>query len=156
MLIRTAQLKDIRGIYNLILTYSSEKLLLPRGKNDIEKNIDKFFVATECDSVIGCGAYDDYPPELYEIRSLAVKTDFLMKGIGSQIVRKIEVFLQANKVCGTHCKVFALTYKPDFFLKSGYMIGRKENLPWKIWQVCFFCEKFDSCDEIVVTKELTK
>ncbi|MBC7196991.1 MAG: GNAT family N-acetyltransferase, partial [Deferribacterales bacterium] len=80
----------------------------------------------------------------------AVKEDFIGKGIGKQLV---ENALKRAKDLGIK-KVFALTYKLEFFKKLGFYEISKDGLPRKIWSDCLKCPLFPDCDEIAVMIEL--
>jgi amino-acid N-acetyltransferase len=51
-------------------------------------------------------------------------------------------------------KVFALTYKPEFFKKMGFQQVDKSELPHKVWLECVKCVKFPDCDEVAVIRTL--
>ena len=52
-------------------------------------------------------------------------------------------------------RVFALTYKPDFFEKLGFVRVDKSQLPHKIWTDCLKCSKFPDCDEVALVSDLS-
>jgi hypothetical protein len=55
-------------------------------------------------------------------------------------------------------RVFALTRKPNFFMRLGFQLTRIEKLPRKVRRDCVFCPIFHACDEvamIISTKELS-
>jgi amino-acid N-acetyltransferase len=47
-------------------------------------------------------------------------------------------------------KVFALTLEPDFFVKAGFKVLEKGDLPMKVWSDCARCPKQQECDEVAV------
>ncbi len=51
-------------------------------------------------------------------------------------------------------RVFALTYKPGFFEKLGFRLANVANFPRKVWNECYRCPKFPSCNEIAVSIDL--
>ena len=51
-------------------------------------------------------------------------------------------------------RVFALTYRTDFFERLGFKIVDKSVLPRRLWTDCLKCVKFPDCDEIAVVLEL--
>ncbi|MGH2599679.1 MAG: hypothetical protein ACRDJ9_09845, partial [Dehalococcoidia bacterium] len=51
-------------------------------------------------------------------------------------------------------RVFALTYKPGFFEKQGFQIADVMQFPRKVWNECYRCPKFPSCNEIAVAIDL--
>ena len=52
-------------------------------------------------------------------------------------------------------RLFALTYKPEFFRKIGFEEIDKSTLPHKIWGDCIKCSKFPECDETAMMLELS-
>jgi amino-acid N-acetyltransferase len=88
--------------------------------------------------------------DLAEVRSLAVDENYEGRGIGRQLV---EACLQEAREIGLK-KVFALTYKDQFFAKLGFRIIEKSELPHKIWGDCIKCAKFPECDEIAMSIKL--
>ena len=68
------------------------------------------------------------------------------RGIGRQIVE----LLLAEAGMLEISRVFALTRKPDFFLKLDFRLTRIEKLPRKVRRDCVFCPKFHACDEVAV------
>lgn len=90
--------------------------------------------------------------DLAEIRSLAVREDWQKKGLGRQLV---QYCLADAKDLGFQ-RVFALTYKVEFFDKLGFKKVEKLTLPQKIWGDCVHCAKFTDCDEVAMLLALDK
>ena len=49
---------------------------------------------------------------------------------------------------------FALTYQPAFFERLGFRQADVMTLPRKVWNECYRCPKFPTCNEIAVVYEL--
>jgi amino-acid N-acetyltransferase len=81
---------------------------------------------------------------------LAVEEEDQSKGIGAKLVKAC---LEESRFLGVK-RVFALTYRPEFFEKLGFERVDKTVLPHKIWTDCLKCVKFPDCDEIAVVKEI--
>jgi amino-acid N-acetyltransferase len=81
------------------------------------------------------------------VRSLAVAPGQERRGIGRTLVTAA---LEEAKAMGI-TRVFALTYKPDFFVRLGFAVVDKAELPQKIWGDCVKCVKFPQCDETAVS-----
>ncbi len=64
----------------------------------------------------------------------------------------MEECLKETKELGIN-RVFALTYKPEYFEKAGFKKIEKDELPHKIWSECINCPKFPDCDEVAMLKE---
>ncbi|HRU01520.1 MAG TPA: N-acetyltransferase [Victivallales bacterium] len=148
--IRRAKKSEAGKIQRLLAKYAEKKLLLPRSRENIEKNISSFKVAEKDGKIIGCCAVKDYGNALFEIRSLAVEKTLNGKGIGTKLVKR---WISALKKKNAR-KIFALTYRPSFFEKIGFEIVSKELFPEKIWADCINCSKKDNCDEIAVLMKI--
>ena len=85
--IREANNLEIDNIYSMLKPYSHDGVILERSREDIEKNIDKFFVAKINNNIAGVVTYYNYSDELLEIRSLAVRKEYYSQGIGAALVR---------------------------------------------------------------------
>ena len=108
-------------------------------------------VAEDKGKMIGCCALHVSWEDLAEIKALAISHAYQKKGIGTKLVAA----LQKNaKQLGIR-KAFALTFKPQFFLKLGYTQISREELPHKIWGECVNCHLFPDCGEIPLIKDLT-
>lgn len=157
IIIRKALMCDVKSLYNLFSEYSKIGEMLPRSMSDIYEHLRDFYIAEVektgekgCNETIGACALSIVWENLAEIRSLAVKKPYTRKLIGTALIdRCIEEakFFKINKI-------FALTYKPDFFKKSGFKAIDKSGLPHKIWSACISCVKFPDCDETAVMLEL--
>ena len=150
-MIRKATIKDVKAIHKLLKKYGDKGELLPRPLSVLYDHVRDFSVyVDEKDSVIGCCALQFCWDDLAEIRSLAVHPDHLGKTIGSQLAEVVLVEAKSFNVK----KVFALTYRPNFFNKFGFVQIERSELPLKIWADCIVCVKFPDCDEIAMMKEI--
>ena len=143
---------DVMKIYHLLNVYAAKHLLLSRDAEDILEKIRNFRIA-EIDGVFaGCAALRDYGNSLFEVRSLAVAERFTGQGIGSRLVSH---FLEEKKKSGVPARLFALTYRVNFFCNLGFRIVDKSMFPGKIWSDCILCPKKDCCDETAVLFEIS-
>jgi len=149
-MIRKALLKDIKQMQELINSFAKDNIMLPRSLNELYDNVRDFWVYENRGKVIGCSALHICWDNLAEIKSLAVKKNMQRKQIGTELVTRC---LEEAKVLGAK-KVFALTYKPDFFKKLGFRKVKHSDLPHKIWAECINCPKFPNCQEIALLKVL--
>ncbi len=85
-----------------------------------------------------------------EIKSLAVDENHTRQGIGTRLV---EACVSEAITLGLY-KIFALTYRVDFFKQIGFKEVDKSLLPHKIWSDCLKCVKFPECDEVAVLLEV--
>lgn len=148
--IRNADKKDIYIISELLRPYAEEKLLLPRGPEDILSHLKNFCTAHVGDKIAGCCALRDYGNNLFEVRSLAVSKEFSNMGIGTSLVR----FCMEKAARNGKVKVFALTYRSALFERLGFKKVQKSLFPEKIWSDCSVCSKKDKCDEEAVLLEI--
>ena len=150
IMIRQAKVSDVKSIQKLIAFYAEKKEMLPRSLNDIYENIQEFFVATSENHVIASCALHVSWEDLAEIKALAVGHGHQGKGMGTELVIACE-----NKARELGIKkVFALTFKPEFFKKLKYKKISREKLPHKIWGECVKCPLFPDCGETPLMKHL--
>lgn len=151
-MIRKAQLKDIRPIYDLLQEYGNRGELLPRPLSELYDHLRDFsvFVDEEKDTVLGCCALQICWEDLAEIRSLAVHPLHVGSKVGSKLAQAALVEAESLHVA----KVFTLTYQPGFFRKYGFVEIDRSELPLKIWGGCLLCVKFPDCDETAMMKKM--
>ena len=149
-MIRKANVKDIKPIYQLLQMYGNKGELLPRPLSKLYDHVRDFFVYTDENGtkIIGCCALQFCWEDLAEIRSLAVHPEYHNKKIGATLVEAALSEARSYNIA----KVFTLTYQPDFFKKYGFSQIDKNELPLKIWGDCLSCVKFPDCDETAMMK----
>jgi amino-acid N-acetyltransferase len=147
--IRKAKVADIKQIYDLIMKFALKEEMLPRSLSELYDNLRDFFVFEKSGKISGCCALHVMWKDLGEIRSLAVKTEEQGKGIGAKLV---EACIKEMSHIGLN-KVFALTYRPEFFERKGFFRIDKAELPHKVWADCIKCPKFPNCGEVPVMYE---
>ena len=151
-MIRKARMSDVKTIQNLIAEYAKKGDMLPRSLSDIYENLRDYFVFEEDEGeVVGSAAIHLMWEDLAEVRSLAVRDGSMRRGIGTKLV---EACISEAIVLGI-ARVFALTYKPEFFEKLGFQRVDKSELPHKIWTDCLKCAKFPDCDEIALVADFS-
>ncbi len=140
---------DVDEIFRIIEEFAGKSLMLKRPVAEIYDHLRDFFVYRVDGAAVGISALHIWGSELGEIRSLAVKDDYIGLGIGKSLVAACmdEAWTIGLK------KVFALTYVTGFFEKQGFSVVDKTVLPQKIWGDCSCCEKFRDCDETAVIRE---
>lgn len=141
--VRKATGDDIDSIYEIISSYAEDGILLARSLDDIGSTVENFYVAEINHYTVGAITYYDYGDHLKEVRSLAVRKNYLRRGIGSTLLRK----LIHDLTDGNKPKIFVLTYAPAFFEKNGFTVISMDTLPEKIWKDCIFCKNQESCNE---------
>ena len=146
-MIRNAQMKDVKAMYNLLDHFADKGLLLGRSLSSLYDQLRDFKVYIDDDSsggeIVGVCALHICWEDLAEIRSLAVQESAQKKGVGRQLV---EACLRDAESLGIQ-QVFTLTYQPDFFRSRGFEPIDKKELPHKVWSDCINCPKFPDCNE---------
>ena len=150
-MIRKARMADVKAIQKLIADYARKGDMLPRSLSDIYENLRDYFVYEDDGEVVGSAAIHIMWEDLAEVRSLAVREGRMRRGVGTQLV---EACISEAIVLGI-ARVFALTYKPEFFERLGFHRVDKAELPHKIWTDCLKCAKFPDCDEIALVADFS-
>jgi len=148
-MIRRARIPDAKKIHSLLSRYSKDGLMLPRPLTEIYEDIRDFYVFEENGEILGTVCLLICWEDLAEVRSLAVEESAGGKGIGRRLV---DMCLLEARDLGIK-RIFALTYKVEFFIKVGFHEIEKSELPHKIWSDCIRCAKFPECDETAVSIE---
>ena len=150
--IRKAKISDVRQIQKLIEFAAKKGEMLSRSLSELYDNLRDYNVYEEegQGQILGTCAMHICWEDLAEIRSLVVWEDYNRQGIGTKL---IEACLSEAISLGLY-RIFALTYKPDFFLKFGFRTVDKSALPHKIWADCIKCVKFPECNEVAVLLEV--
>jgi len=145
-------MSDVKGIHQLIADYARKGDMLPRSLADIYENLRDYFVFEEDGGeLVGSAAIHIMWEDLAEVRSLAVRDGKMRRGVGTQLV---ESCISEAIMLGIE-RVFALTYKPEFFEKLGFHVVDKAELPQKIWTDCLKCSKFPDCDEVALVADFS-
>ncbi len=147
---RKAEIHDAQAIHDLINLYAQRGEMLPRTMGEVFENLRDFFVVRPEEELMGCVALHIVWSDLAEVKSLAVPEDVQAKGLGSILVQRA---MEEAREIGLE-RVFALTYRPTFFERLGFVQADVMTLPRKVWNECYRCPKFPSCNEIALVKEL--
>jgi amino-acid N-acetyltransferase len=152
MTIRKAKISDVRQIQKLIELSAKKGEMLSRSLSELYDNLRDYYIYQEegQGQILGTCAMHICWEDLAEIRSLVVREEYNRRGIGTKL---IEACLSEAISLGLY-RIFALTYKPDFFRKFGFKVVDKSTLPHKIWADCIKCVKFPECDEMAVLLEV--
>ncbi len=125
--------------------------LLPRSNYDLCRHIKEYVVAaTPAGEIVACGSLKIYSLELGEVAGLAVHPEWQGAGLG----RSLLDVLVGEARCHGLAEVLALTRKPAFFVKLGFVAAEREHFPIKVWADCVRCPRNTCCDEIAVSLRL--
>ncbi|MGI6036746.1 MAG: N-acetyltransferase [Limnochordia bacterium] len=150
MIFRKALMPDVEKIHGLINHYASQGLMLPRSRSLLYETLREFTVVEEDGRFLGAGALHITWEDLAEIRALALVEEALGRGLGKELVNRLLEEAKELRIA----RVFALTYRPEFFAKCGFTVVSKDLLPHKVWRECINCPEFPNCDEIAVLHEI--
>jgi amino-acid N-acetyltransferase len=148
---RKAEIGDAQAIHDLINFYAQRGDMLPRTMGEVYENLRDFFVVREDDGqLMGCVALHIVWSDMAEVKSLAVPENVQTRGLGSLLVNAA---MEEAQSIGLE-RAFALTYRPAFFERLGFVQADVMTLPRKVWNECYRCPKFPSCNEIALVREL--
>jgi amino-acid N-acetyltransferase len=148
--VRQARLTDVPQMMPLLNEYARQAEILPRLEAEVYQSIRDWVVAEDEGKIVGMGSLLIMWGDLAEIRSLVIDPTYQGQGLGRAIVAQL---IAEARMLGLP-RVFALTRKPGFFLKTGFQLTRIEKLPRKVQKDCVFCPKFHACDEVAVIMPL--
>jgi amino-acid N-acetyltransferase len=118
MQIRPAHTSDIKGIRQLIDSYSPQGRLLTKETVTLYESVQEFTVAVEGDDVVGCGALHVLWEDLAEVRTVAVIEKLRGQGVGHQILESVISRAQAIGIK----RLFCLTFETEFFGRHGFQV----------------------------------
>jgi amino-acid N-acetyltransferase len=147
--VRAAMPADVAGMAALVQENVKAGHLLPRSAAEIQASLGDWVVALADDQVVGIGSLLLMNPDLVEVRSLAVATEYRSYGLGALIVNELVAQARARQIK----TVFALTRAVNFFVRLGFSITDKERFPEKVWRDCIKCPLLTCCDETAVVLE---
>jgi len=145
-----ARTADAQPVHDLVNAFAGRGEMLPRTMGEVYENLRDFFVVRRGDEVLGCVALHIVWEDLAEVRSLAVREKSRAVGLGALLVKAC---IDEARRLGLK-RLFALTYKPAFFEKLGFQQADVMTLPQKVWNECYRCPKFPSCNEIAMVLNL--
>ncbi|MHB9027143.1 MAG: N-acetyltransferase [Candidatus Latescibacterota bacterium] len=148
--VRKARVSDVPVMADIINRHAKNGIMLPRPLSRIYDNIRDYMVVDNEGEVIGCGALHVMWSDLAEIRAVAIRDEYIGKGLGRPL---IEALLKEARDLGIE-KVFVLTYQDKFFARMGFGLIDKSELPHKIWNECVNCVHFPNCNEIAMMNSL--
>ncbi len=125
--LRKARIDDVGGILQLIEPLEAEGILVRRGRELLEIEIDRFIIFEHDSIILGCAALYPFPEEhACELACLAIHPDYRDQGHGERLLKHIE-----NKTIaqGIH-KLFVLTtHATHWFIEHGFSPATPAELP---------------------------
>ena len=123
--IRVADPINVNDIIELITPLIEDGTLLPRTKQDLEREIRNFYIIEREGSVICCASLDNYGDSA-ELACLAVHPDFRASGKASDMLQHL-VKLARRQQCNT---LFVLsTRSGDWFIEQGFQEDPQASIP---------------------------
>jgi len=153
--IRRARLLDVAEVRGLIAPAIAKAEILPVSEAALARLFAQgdaqwqFFVASQGGRLAACGGVRAWTPSDSEIRTVCVGEHLRGVGVGTNFV----TFLEAWAALQGALRLFALTKRPNFFVRSGYAIVERTQFPWKIAGDCLACARYPDCGEVAVVKE---
>lgn len=125
--LRKARIDDVGGILQLIEPLEAEGILVRRGRELLEIEIDRFTVLEHDGVILGCAALYPFPEEhACELACLAIHPDYRDQGHGERLLKHIE-----NKTIAQDIhKLFVLTtHATHWFIEHGFSQATPAELP---------------------------
>ena len=96
----------------------AQRILLGKELVALYESVQEFVVAEEQGKLVGCGALHVMWQDLAEVRTLAVAESHRRRGLGAQLLDRLEE--RANEL-GVR-RLFCLTFEVTFFEARGYRV----------------------------------
>lgn len=124
--IRPMKGKDIGDVLRLMAPGIESGNLIPRGREELQADLDRFVVFESDGAVRGCGALIEGSDRRAEIAGMAVDPGYAHLGIGNKILRYFIELARQRSMTG----LFALTTQAsDWFQNMGFQRGEISDLP---------------------------
>ncbi len=136
---RQANIDDVGGILKLIEPLENEGILVRRGRERIEMEINYFYVMEHDNRAIGCAALYPFKEEkMAEFACLAIDPQYRGGGRGDKLFN----FCQAQAKTLGFKQLFCLTTRTEhWFLERGFIEKTVEDLPAEKKQMYNFQRK---------------
>lgn len=125
--LREATIEDVGGILKLIEPLEEAGVLVKRGRELIEREIEYFSVIEHDGIIFGCAAlYPFHAEKMAEMACLIVKPEIQKQGDGERILKHMENRARA----AGFTKLFILTTQTaHWFLNRGFVYASVDELP---------------------------
>lgn len=122
-----ATINDVGGILQLLEPLEEAGVLVRRGRELLEREIDRFVVMKHDRRIIGCAALYRFPKQASaELAGLAVHPGYRNQGYGEALLKHISEVAKAKKLR----KLFVLTTRTaHWFVERGFKEADVSQLP---------------------------
>lgn len=125
--LRPATLEDIGGLLALIEPLEQAGVLVPRGRERLELELDRFLVMARDGLITACCAIIPYPDEQFgELACVAVHPQYRKQGRASALL--VEAEKRARQMGLTRFCTLT-THAPHWFIERGFVASTPEALP---------------------------
>jgi len=125
--LRPARVEDVTGVLELLRPLEEAGILVPRSRERLETEIERFFVMERDGTAIACAALYPYPAEaMGELACVAVHPDYRKQQRGDKLLRHIEAIARAAGIG----RLFVLTTQTaHWFRERGFQSASLTDLP---------------------------
>jgi amino-acid N-acetyltransferase len=127
--LRTATIQDIPGMLDIIRPLEEKGILIPRGREHLELEIDNYVILERDSFVIACAGLYPYSQEhCAEVGCFAIDLHYQNQGRGKKILRQLETMARERQI---ETLFVITTQTTHWFLEQGFKPTRFEELPQK-------------------------
>lgn len=124
--LRSANMEDVVGILDLLQPLEEKGVLVRRGREMLENEIDRFRVLVKDDMVLGCAALYSFSNQMAELACVAVHKEYRGGDRGDRLLHTLEVEAKNQGIT----KLFVLTTQTSlWFEERGFKLGSVDELP---------------------------
>ncbi len=125
--LREATVEDVRGILKLMEPLEASGVLVKRGRELIEREIEYFSVIEHDGVIFGCAALYPFPSEkMAEMACLIVHPSVQKQGDGERILKHME---NRARAAGFTTLFILTTQTAHWFLDRGFVLASLDDLP---------------------------
>ncbi len=125
--LRKARIEDVGSILQLIEPLENEGILVRRGRELLEMEIDRFTVFEHDGIILGCAALYPFPEDsACELACLAIHPNYRSSGYGNRLLKHIENKVRSQ---GIHTLFILTTHAMHWFIEHGFKPSTPSELP---------------------------
>jgi len=127
--LRRATIDDVGGILQLLEPLENEGVLVKRGRELLEREIERYAVLEHDYKIVGCVALHTFEgSDMAELACLAIASDYRDGGRGEALLK--HVIKEANRLSVK--RLFVLTTRTaHWFVERGFVAASVDELPMK-------------------------